>query len=140
MATNEFELEVRTAAREVIHSKVTEVVLPAYRGERGVLAGHENFVGLLGTGVLKFVRGGDDYWYVIGSGVYEVREGKLIVLTDIFEDPKQISTADSAQKIAGLEAKLATGSQFDRESETLSKELKRERARVEAHRRTELVN
>ena len=140
MATTEFDLEVRTAAREVIRSKVTEVVLPAQRGERGILSGHENFVGLLGTGVLKLVRGGDDYWYVIGNGVYEVRDGKLIVLTDSFEEPKQIDTSDSASKIAALEAKVGSGSQFDRETELAAKELKRERARVEAHRRTELVN
>ena len=140
MSQNEFELEVRTAAREVIHSKVTEVVIPGFRGERGILAGHENFVGLLGTGVLKLVRGGDDYWYVVGSGVYEVRDNKLIVLTDIFEEPKQIDTSGSAARISSIEAKLATGSQLDRENEVLSKELKRERARVEAHRRTELVN
>ena len=140
MAQTEFELEVRTAAREAIRAKVSEVVLPGFQGERGVLAGHENFIGLLGAGVLKLVRGGDDYWYVVGSGVFEVRDGKLIILTDTFEEPKQIDTTDSAARISAIEAKLATGSQFDRENELLAKELKRERARVEAHRRTELVN
>ncbi len=56
----EFEIEVLTRSKTLYKGKATEVVLPAYDGEVGVLADHANFIGLLGTGPLKVVTGGDD--------------------------------------------------------------------------------
>ena len=90
-AANEFQLQIRTPARTVIDARVTEVVLPAHDGERGVLPGHERFVGLLGTGALKLVREGDDFWFVISSGVYEVQGAKIVVLTEYAQDAREVN-------------------------------------------------
>ncbi len=140
--TKEFDVEILTPVQTLFAGKATEVVLPAYDGEVGVLADHSNFIGLLGTGALKIVTDGDDYWYMLSSGVYEVRGGKLTILAELGESPEAVNDVDALNiRRKELEAamgdiKVVTPGQYP----LLKKEYDQIRARLEIHRRTELVN
>ena len=137
---NEFSATVLTPANQVLDTQVTEVILPAFDGECGILAGHEDFIGLLGTGVLKIVRGGDDYWYVVSSGVFEVSNGKLTVLAEHAEQAQEVDADKARAKLNELEPKLGQVNSYSEESEEFFRELERAKARLEVHRRTHLVN
>ncbi len=137
----EFTLEVLTPAKPLLKAQVSEVVLPAYDGEVGVLAEHEDFIGLLGTGALKLVRGGDDYWFMVSSGLYEVSAGKLTVFAEIAEDAKEIDAGAASKRIQELEAQLNDPQKFNPEHFNSQKlEHEQNAARVEVHRRTNVMN
>ncbi len=137
----EFEIEVLTRSKTLYKGKATEVVLPAYDGEVGVLADHANFIGLLGTGPLKVVTGGDDYWYMLSNGAYFVEKGSLNILADIGEQAETINIETATAELKEIESQIAAA------ETTTTKEhaqmiLKKDqlKALVEAHRRTNQLN
>jgi len=136
----EFKVKVLTPQKELVDAEVSEILLPAYDGEVGILGGHENFVGLLGTGVLKLVRQGNDYWFMISSGVFEVDRGNVTVLAEVGEDAKSVQASAADNEAKELETALAGKNLLDPEIQTKHIALARAKARLEAHRRTELLN
>ncbi len=139
MAT-EFRITISSPARKLLETEATEVILPGFDGEVGVLAGHQDFIGLLGTGVLKLVRGGDDYWFMVSGGVFEMKGGVLSVLTEVGEKPDDIDFEGAQARAESLEPELLKKSTYSKDHEGLFVEYQKERARLEVHRRTELVN
>lgn len=131
MATN-FEFEILTPGRKLLSTSVSEVVFHAFDGERGVLSNHENFIGLLGTGALKLVREKDDYWYLVSSGVYQVNEGVLTLFAMHAEAANEIDLAAAKARIAAFDDKTNDQAKIA--------ENKRDLARLEVYKRTELVN
>ncbi|MFN8390471.1 MAG: ATP synthase F1 subunit epsilon [Bdellovibrionota bacterium] len=138
----EFDVEILTPAKTLFAGKATEVVLPAYDGEVGVLAEHSDFIGVLGTGPLKIVTAGDDYWFMLSAGVYQVQGGALTILADVGESPGTGQDVDALnQRLKDLEAKMGDTKSFDpKEYELLKVEHDKVRARLEVYRRTALVN
>jgi ATP synthase F1 epsilon subunit len=131
---SDFQFRLVTPGEELVNEQVSEVIVPAYDGEAGVLADHEDFVGLLGTGALKLVREGNDYWYLVSSGVYEVKAGTLTVLTELGEEAKEFDVSAERARVAEIEELLAKGESSD--TAALQAELKRAQARIEVQRRT----
>ena len=139
---NEVNVQILTPAKKLFAGKASEVVLPAYDGEFGVLAKHSDFIGVLGTGALKIVTSGDDYWFMLSSGVYQVKNGELTILAEIGETPESSADIETLKaRMKELEAEMADFKDFSSERHALlKKEYNQVRARVEVHRRTELVN
>lgn len=135
-----FQLEILTPGKKLLATEVSEVVLPAYDGERGVLAGHENFVGLLGTGALKLVRDGNDYWYMVSSGIYEVKGGTVSVLAEVAQEADEIDPAAAQALLPELEKKLAGLSTYELDYKLIKMRCERAQAQIAVHRRTTLLN
>ena len=136
----EFNLEILTPGKPLLKTTVSEVVLPAFDGEMGVLPGHEDFIGILGTGALKLVKDGDDYWFMVSSGVFEIKKGNLVLLAEFGEDGKNINDKLALIKVKELEPLISNKSLFSDDFAHIKSELDRAKARLEVHRRTELVN
>ena len=134
----DFSVEIVTPEKLLLSEEVTEVVLPAHDGETGILAAHQDFVGVLGTGPLKFIQGGNDYWCVVSSGVYEIKEGKLSITAELGERAEDVNAEATRSRVGEIEKEL-DGLSLDDKLD-LRKELAQQQARLEVHRRTELVN
>ena len=136
-----FRLEILTPGRELLKAEVSEVVLPAQDGECGILAEHEDFVGLVGTGPLKIVKGGNDYWFMVSRGVFEVRSGEVTVFASLAEKADEVKVDEAKSKVTELEKLFADHQKFDPDSYPAQKiAYDQNRARLEIHRRTDLVN
>lgn len=137
---DQFSLSIVLPTKKMFEGSVSEVVLPAYDGEVGVLPHHENFVGILGSGPLKYIHEGKDYWLAISSGIYKVIDGKLTILAELAERGEDLNIDDSLEKIKRLEEELARLSQFTPEAKQTATEILREKARIEVYRRTHVLN
>ena len=137
---NEFQARILTPRAELFSAQVTEALIPGFDGECGVLAEHEDFVGLLGTGVLKVVSAGDDFWFMVSSGVFELASGTLTVLTEVAESAKDIDIEFAKKRATELEPALTNLNSYNEKSHSERIEYDRARARLEAYRRTHLVN
>lgn len=136
----DFLVEVFTPDRVLISDQVSEVVLPGFDGKCGVLPGHEDFIGLLGTGPLKIVKGGNDYWFMLSSGVFEVMGGKLTILADLGEEASEIKAEATKKRLSELESAITQKSQFATDFSSFNLEYQRTKARLEVSRRTELAH
>ena len=135
-----FPCEVLLPGRQLFAADVSEVVLPAHDGERGILASHGDFVGLLGTGAMKVVAKGNDYWIAVCSGVFYIRGGKLTVLPFEAVQAQDVNAESAREQLAQLEPKFAGASRFAPDFSKLEGEVLKNKALLEVARRTEAVH
>jgi F-type H+-transporting ATPase subunit epsilon len=135
-----FSCEVLLPGRQLFSADVSEVVLPSHDGERGILAHHGDLVGLLGTGAMKIVTKGNDYWTAVCAGVYYVRNGKLTVLPFDAVQAGDVNVESAREQLTQLEPKYTGCSRFAPEFQKLESEVLKNKALLEVARRTEAVH
>ena len=86
--SEEFKLEVVNPEKSFLSKDgVTEVVVPAFEGEMGILKDHISIISFLKPGVLKVLEGGSEVKkYYVEDGIIEFKNNCLSVLTsNIFD-------------------------------------------------------
>jgi F-type H+-transporting ATPase subunit epsilon len=83
-------LEIVTPERRAFVGDVDEVIVPGSEGEMGILPHHAPLISLLGQGVLRLKRGGEEQEFAIFGGFVQVRPDRVVVLAE---------TADLASEI-----------------------------------------
>ena len=80
--SEEFKVEIVNPEQSfLLKEDVTEVVVPAYEGEMGILKDHISIISFLKPGVIKiFSKSGEENYYV-EDGIVEFKNNNLSVLT-----------------------------------------------------------
>ena len=80
--SEEFKIEIVNPERSFLSKKdVTEVVIPAFEGEMGILKDHISIIWFLKPGILKiFSKPGEEKYYV-EDGIVEFKDNNLSILT-----------------------------------------------------------
>ena len=134
--SSEFQVEILTPAKEVITTSASEVLLPTFRGEIGILPMHEDICGLLSTGTLKLVSNNKDYWFMISGGAFKVVSGVLTVLAEYALGADNVEIENSQARLKEIEAEIGTNANIlDEKISLLLSEKQRLTASLEANRR-----
>ena len=65
---------------------VTEVVVPAFEGEMGILKDHISIISFLKPGIIKITTGNDKENFYVDDGIVEFKDNSLSILTsNIFD-------------------------------------------------------
>ena len=80
--SEEFKIEIVNPERSFLSKKnVTEVIIPAFEGEMGILKDHISIISLLKPGIIKiFSKPGEEKYYV-EDGIVEFKDNNLSILT-----------------------------------------------------------
>ena len=80
--SEEFKIEIVNSEKSFLSKEdVTEVVVPAFEGEMGILKDHISIISFLKPGVIKiFSKSGEENFYV-EDGIVEFKNNSLSVLT-----------------------------------------------------------
>ena len=80
--SEEFKIEIVNPEKSFLSKEdVTEVVVPAFEGEMGILKDHISIISFLKPGVIKiFSKSGEENFYV-EDGIVEFKNNNLSVLT-----------------------------------------------------------
>jgi F-type H+-transporting ATPase subunit epsilon len=89
--SDEFKIEVVNPEKSFLSKEdVTEVVVPAYEGEMGILKDHISIISFLKPGIIKiFSKAGEENYYV-EDGIVEFKDNNLSVLTSSIFDIQDI--------------------------------------------------
>jgi F-type H+-transporting ATPase subunit epsilon len=129
-------VEILTPDRRLFDGPVSEVILPAHDGQCGILPGHGDFVGLLGTGVLRAVRDANPEFFMISGGLYSVNEGQLTVFAELAESVADINLEQARARVAEIEQTFADHAHYNpADYDTLKSDYEKNRARVNACQR-----
>jgi F-type H+-transporting ATPase subunit epsilon len=114
MATFHFDLV--SPEKLAFTGEVDQVDVPGVEGDFGVLAGHAPVVAAVRPGILTVTSGGTHQKIIVLGGLAEVSDNGLTVLADVATSMQELDRARFADKIAGMEEKLAEkeGSELDR--------------------------
>tara|TARA_B100000780_G_scaffold142661_1_gene99802 strand:+ start:53 stop:445 length:393 start_codon:yes stop_codon:yes gene_type:complete len=87
----EFKVEIVNPERSFLSKEdVTEVVIPAFEGEMGILKDHISIISFLKPGVIRiFSKSGEENYYV-EDGIVEFKNNNLSVLTSSIFNIKDI--------------------------------------------------
>ena len=82
--SNEFKVEiVNPETSFLVKEDVSEVVVPAFEGEMGILKDHISIISFLKPGIIKvFSKSGDENYYV-EDGIVEFKNNNLSILTSL---------------------------------------------------------
>ena len=80
--SEEFKIEIVNPEQSfLLKEDVTEVVIPAFEGEMGILKDHISIISFLKPGVIKiFSKSGEENYYV-EDGIVEFKNNNLSILT-----------------------------------------------------------
>ena len=80
--SEEFKIEIVNPDKSFLAKEdVTEVVVPAFEGEMGILKDHISIISFLKPGIIKILsKSGNDNYYV-GDGILEFKNNNLSILT-----------------------------------------------------------
>ncbi len=78
----EFKIEIVNPEKSFLSKEdITEVVVPAFEGDMGILKDHISIISFLKPGILKvFSKSGEDKYY-IEDGLIEFKDNTLSILT-----------------------------------------------------------
>ena len=84
---------------------VTEVVVPAFEGEIGILKDHISIISFLKPGIIKiYSKSGEDSFYV-NDGIIEFKNNNLSILTSLilnlkdFDKEKKLEIKESTEEL-----------------------------------------
>ena len=80
--TEEFKIEIVNPEKSfLIKEDVSEVVVPAFEGEMGILKDHISIISFLKPGIIKILSKSGDENYYVEDGIVEFKNNNLSILT-----------------------------------------------------------
>ena len=80
--SEEFKIEIVNPEKSfLIKEDATEVVVPAFEGEMGILKDHISIISFLKPGIIKILSKSGDENYYVEDGIVEFKNNNLSVLT-----------------------------------------------------------
>ena len=76
-----FNVEIITPDKLLLKSDTTEVVIPSFEGEMGILKDHIPLITFLRPGIINIKDSNDEKKYYIEEGVVEFANNNLLILT-----------------------------------------------------------
>ena len=102
--SEEFKIEIVSPEKSFLTKEdVTEVVVPAFEGEMGILKNHISIISFLKPGFIKiFSKSGEENYYV-EDGIVEFKNNNLSVLTSSILNIKDLDKNKINEKLAQAE-------------------------------------
>tara|TARA_B100000579_G_scaffold134401_1_gene108798 strand:+ start:1604 stop:2002 length:399 start_codon:yes stop_codon:yes gene_type:complete len=80
--SEEFKVEIVNPERSfLLKEDATEVVVPAFEGEMGILKDHISIISFLKPGILKVYSKSEENKYFLEDGIVEFKDNNLSILT-----------------------------------------------------------
>ena len=80
--SEEFKIEIVNPEKSFLAKEdVSEVVIPAFEGEMGILKDHISIISFLKPGIIKILSKSGDESYYVEDGIVEFKNNNLSILT-----------------------------------------------------------
>ena len=124
--SEEFKVEIVNPEKSfLIKEDVSEVVVPAFEGEMGILKDHISIISFLKPGIIKIISKSGDENYYVEDGIVEFKNNNLSILTSsIFnlndlDKSKQLDLLKQAEEASKSEINDQTKYLVDQKIEVL---------------------
>ena len=102
-----FNLEIVNPEKSfLIKENVSEVVVPAFEGEMGILKDHISIISFLKPGIIKVFTGSEEEKFYVEDGIVEFKDNSLSILTSHIFDLKNINKDEVNNSILDTEKEL----------------------------------
>ena len=106
--SEEFKLEVVNPEKSFLaKDDVTEVVVPAFEGEMGILKDHISIISFLKPGIIKIYSKLGEEKYYVEDGIIEFKNNNLSILTSSIFNIKDIEKSKIDEMLRAAEEETA---------------------------------
>ena len=122
--SDEYSVEIVNPEKSFLSKDdVTEVVVPAFEGEIGILKDHISIISFLKPGIIKiYSKSGEDSFYV-NDGIIEFKNNNLSILTSLILNLKEIEKEKISEIQKSAEEELNKSDLNDQEKYLLDQKL-----------------
>ena len=122
--SEEFKIEIVNPEKSfLVKEDVTEVVVPAFEGEMGILKDHISIISFLKPGIIKiFSKSGEESFYV-NDGIIEFKNNNLSILTSLILNLKDIDKEKISEIQKSAEEELNKSEISDQEKYLLDQKV-----------------
>ena len=117
--SNKFTVEIISPIKSIIKLDTSEVVIPSYEGEMGILKNHIPIITFLRPGVIKIINEIERNYFV-EDGTVEFIDDNLLILTSTAKDVNNFDTTEIDGVISEAEKKIENSETSDKEKYLLS--------------------
>ena len=102
--TEEFKVEIVNPEKSFLTKEdVTEVVVPAFEGEMGILKDHISIISFLKPGIIKILSKSGKENYYVEDGIVEFKNNNLSILTSSILNLSDIDKSKQQDLISSAE-------------------------------------
>ena len=116
--SEKFTIEILSPDSSILKTETSEVVIPSYEGEMGILKDHIPLITFLRPGILKIF--GEDNKYFVEEGTVEFSDNNLLILTSTAKELSKIDKDSLISLISDAEQKIVTEKITDKEKYLLT--------------------
>ena len=122
--SEEYSVEIVNPEKSfLLKDDVTEVVVPAFEGEIGILKDHISIISFLKPGIIKiFSKSGEESFYV-NDGIIEFKNNNLSILTSLIFNLKDIDKEKISEIQKSAEKELSKSEISDQEKYLLDQKV-----------------
>ncbi len=104
-------LDIVTPEKKAFSDEIDSVVVPGEGGEMGILKSHAPLVTTLRPGELRYLKDGKETSLAIGTGIVEISNDRVSVLTDMALEAANIDENAVEEALKRAQAALAEKSE-----------------------------
>ena len=106
--SEEFKIEIVNPEKYfLVKEDVSEVVVPAYEGEMGILKDHISIISFLKPGIIKILSKSGDENYYVEDGIIEFKNNNLSILTSSIFNIADMDKSQQQDLLKQAEVELA---------------------------------
>ena len=114
-----FTVEIISPDKSILKSEATEVIIPSYEGQMGILKYHIALITFLRPGLIQ-IQGESDKKYFVEDGTVEFANNNLLILTSTAKEIQELDKNLIDSIISSAENKLADANVTDKEKYLVS--------------------
>ena len=116
---NKFTVEIISPDQTILKQETSEVVIPSYEGQMGILKDHIPLITFLRPGFIVIKNDKEDKYYV-EEGTVEFSNNNLLILSSTVKDISKFNKSSISQLIIEAEKKLKDNNSTDKEKYLIS--------------------
>ena len=122
--SEQFNLEIVSPEKSFLKkNNVTEVVVPAFEGEMGILKDHISIISFLKPGIIKISSGNEENSFYVDDGIVEFKDNNLSILTSNIFDIKNSDKSKIQDMIKEAEKDLSSDKLDDQKRFIISQKV-----------------
>ena len=119
-----FNIEIVNPEKSFLSKEnVSEVVVPAFEGEMGILKDHISIISFLKPGIIKVFTGAEEEKFYVEDGIVEFKDNSLSILTSLVFNLKNVDKTHVSNSIEEAEKELNKDEIDDQKKFLLSSKL-----------------
>ena len=117
--SDKFTIEIITPDKTILKSEATEVTIPSFEGQMGILKDHIPLITFLRPGIIS-VQNQEEKKYFVEEGTVEFSDNNLLILTSTVNDLKNMEKNHINVLIDQAEKKFKDSSLSDKDKYVMS--------------------